>query len=86
MYKIGYNSCTTLRKLCVSKHNQKMCLNWAQEKRSWTIDNWKKIVWSDKSRFTIFQNDGKIRVWHLQKEKYDINCFVPTIKHGGGGS
>ena len=33
----------------------------------------------------MFQNDEKIRVWRLQKEKYDINYLVLTMKHGGGG-
>jgi len=35
--------------------------------------------------FTLFQNDGKVHVWHLPKEKYDVNCLVPIVKHGGGG-
>ena len=78
-----YNSCTALRKPYVSEHNRKMRLNWTQKRHLWTIDNWKKIVWSDESRFTMFQNDGKIRVWCLQKEKYNINCLIPTMKHGG---
>ena len=55
-----YNSRTALRKPLVSKHNRKIRLNQAREKRSWTIDNWKNVVWSDESRFTLYQNDGKI--------------------------
>ncbi|GBC22304.1 IS630 family transposase [Rhizophagus irregularis DAOM 181602=DAOM 197198] len=85
LYGMGYNSCAALRKPCVSECNRKIRLNWARERRLWTINDWKKIVWSDESRFTMFQNDGKIRVWRLQKEKYDINYLVPTMKHGGGG-
>ncbi len=85
LYKMGYNSHTALRKPLVSEHNRKIRLNWAREKRSWTIDNWKNVVWSDESRFTLYQNDEKIRVWHLQEEKYKVSCLVPTVKHGGGG-
>jgi transposase len=85
LYNMGYNSCTALRKPSVSERNRKIRLNWARERRLWTIDDWKKVVWSDESRFTMFQNDGKIRVWRLTEEKYDINCLVPTVKHGGGG-
>ncbi|CAJ0627840.1 10373_t:CDS:2 [Entrophospora sp. SA101] len=32
----------------------------------------------------LHQNDGRQRVWHLPKEKYDVDCLVPTFKHGGG--
>ena len=41
----------------------------------WT-DDWGKVIWSDESRFTLFVR---------KKERYDINCIVPTIKYGGGG-
>jgi len=85
LYEMGYHSHTALRKPNVSEANRKIRLNWARERCLWTIDDWKKIVWSDESRFTLFQNDGKIQVWRLPKEKYDINCLVPTVKHGGGG-
>jgi len=85
LYEMGYNSRTALRKPNVSENNRKIRLKWARERRLWTIDDWKKVVWSDESRFTMFQNDGKTRVWRLPKEKYDINCLVPTVKHGGGG-
>jgi transposase len=40
---------------------------------------------SDESQFTLFRSDGRIRVWRLPKEKYDVDCVVPTVKHGGGG-
>ena len=45
----------------------------------------KKVIWSDESQFTLFQSDDRTRVWRLTKEKYDVNCVVPTVKHGGGG-
>ncbi len=43
------------------------------------------MVWSDEFRFTMFQNDGKIRVWRLVEKKYNVNCLVLTMKHGGEG-
>ena len=44
LYEMGYNSCTALRKPLVSEHNRKIRLNWAREKRLWTINNWKNVV------------------------------------------
>jgi transposase len=85
LYEMGYNSCTALRKPNISEQNRKIRLNWARERRFWTTNDWMKVVWSDESRFTMFQNDGKVRVWRLPNEKYDIDCLVPTVKHGGGG-
>lgn len=85
LYELGYHSRTALRKPLVSESNRKIRLCWARDKRFWGIDDWKKIVWSDESRFTLFQNDGKIHVWRLPKEKYDVSCLTSTVKHGGGG-
>jgi transposase len=60
LYEMGYNSRTALRKPNVSERNRKIRLNWTRERRLWSIDNWKKVVRSDESRFKLFQNDGKI--------------------------
>jgi transposase len=84
LYEMGYNSRTALRKPLISENNRKVRLNWVRKRRSWTIDNWKNVVWSDESRFTLYQNDGKIRVWRLQEEKYKVSCLIPTVKHDGG--
>jgi len=85
LYKMGYHSRTALRKPHISEPNRKVRLKWARERRFWTIDDWKRVIWSDESRFTLFQSDKKIHVWRLPNERYQVNCLVPTIKHGGGG-
>src|SRR5581483_11071071 len=85
LYEMGYHSRTALRKPHVSEPNRIIRLNWACERCFWSLNSWKKVVWSDESRFTLFQSDKKIHVWRLPKESHDVNCLVPTIKHGGGG-
>ena len=82
---MGYHSRIALRKPYISESNRHFRLKWSCERRLWTINDWKNVIWSDESRFTLFQNDGKVHVWRLPKEKYDVNCLVPTVKHGGGG-
>lgn len=85
LYEMGYHSRVALRKPYISELNRRFRLKWSRERRLWTTNDWKKVIWSDESRFTLFQNDGKIHVWRLPKEKYDVNCLAPTVKHGGGG-
>ncbi|CAJ0632481.1 7404_t:CDS:2 [Entrophospora sp. SA101] len=51
--------------------------------KNWNTE-WNYVIWSDESRYNLHQNDGRQRVWHLPKEKYDVDCLVPTFKHGGG--
>ncbi|KAK3555616.1 hypothetical protein QTP86_025639, partial [Hemibagrus guttatus] len=30
------------------------------EHKDWTLEQWKKVMWSDESRFTLIQSDGHI--------------------------
>jgi hypothetical protein len=85
LYEAGYHSRVAVRKPLISEKNRKDRLQWCKQHQKWTDEQWKKVIWSDESRFTLFQSDGRTRVWRLPKEKYDVDCIVPTVKHGGGG-
>ncbi|KAK1806128.1 hypothetical protein P4O66_012838, partial [Electrophorus voltai] len=45
-----------------------------REHKDWTLEQWKKVMWSDESRFTLFQSDGNIR----EKRGKDDLCFRST--------
>lgn len=57
---------------------------WCRDHATWTVDDWKRVVWSDESPFTLFQTTGRVYVWRTPKEAYDLQCLRPTVKHGGG--
>ena len=46
---------------------------------------WSKVLWSDESRFCLYQSDGRVYVRHRVVEEYIDACMVPTARHGGGG-
>ena len=46
------------------------------------LDYWKTVIWSDESKFTVFQSNGKVMVWRNTKEAFDPKCTAPTVKHG----
>jgi len=52
-------------------------------KKNW-INKWEKIIWSNESRFELFQNDSKSLVWHKVNEKYNVECLKPTVKNAIG--
>ena len=45
-----------------------------QRKKNWN-DEWKRIVWSDESRFALFESDGQVRVWRRSEEAYNKDCI-----------
>ena len=57
---------------------------WCRDHATWTVDDWKRVLWSDESPFTLFQTTGRVYVWRTPKEAYDLQCLRPTVKHGGG--
>ena len=48
------------------------------------MDFWKRILWSDESKFNLFGTDGKVMVWREPREEFQPACTVPTVEHGGG--
>jgi len=43
-------------------------------------------MWSDESRFTLFQSDGHIRVRREVDEVLHPSCLVPTVQACGNSA
>ena len=53
-------------------------------RRGWNLRAWRKIHWSDKSRFLIHVTDGRVRVWRHKATAYAPTNIQPTVPYGGG--
>ncbi|GFV36480.1 transposable element Tcb1 transposase [Trichonephila clavipes] len=53
----------------VTPQNGKQSLQWCRTHRHWIVDMWKTVIWSDESRFTVWQSDG--RVWWFGMGPFD---------------
>ena len=52
----GFYARVSVRKPFVSEANRTRRLKWCEERKSWN-DEWNSVIWSDESRYLIFQND-----------------------------
>ena len=60
-------------------------LQWAREHRNWTLEQWKKVAWSDESRFLFDHHvDGRVCVRRLPGEVMAPGCSVGRRRAGGG--
>ena len=46
-------------------------LRWALQFKDWTVEDWKRIVWSDESLVVLGLYRGKRRAWRLSKESHN---------------
>ena len=74
-----------MHKPLVSDANKAIRLAWCRERKDWTVDDWRKVIWSDESKFIIFNHARSTRVWRKVSEKYKVDCLVPTVKSNANG-
>ncbi|KAK3562667.1 hypothetical protein QTP86_004084 [Hemibagrus guttatus] len=61
------------------KHQQ-----WEREHQNWTMKQWKKVAWSDESRFPLHHMDGRVHVHRLLGEHMAPGCTMRRRQAGGG--
>lgn len=72
------------KKPMLSKKNVKKRLEWCKKHRDWTIDDWKRVVWSDETKINRFNSDGRVWAWIRDGENLQPRHVKVTVKHGGG--
>ena len=66
----GLNSCRPLNAPHSTDRQRQNRLNWCREHQAWIRATWKRILWTDESRFQCFLADGRQRVWRRRGERY----------------
>ena len=42
--------------------------------QDWTLEDWKRVIWSDETSVCLGSKRGAVRVWRTAREKYHITC------------
>jgi len=58
-------------------------LRYARNHRNWTARQWRNVLFTDESRFCLFGNDVRIRVWRRRRERFEANHVEPTQAFDG---
>ena len=59
-------------------------VRWCNRLRGWPFRNWRRIWFSDYSRFLLQKRDGRIRVYRRRNERFSFSCFQEVDSYGGG--
>jgi transposase len=68
----------------LSRVHRRKRLEWAERHASWTLDDWKRVIWTDESKINRFGSDGRVWVWKKAGEGLSDRLVEGTVKFGGG--
>jgi hypothetical protein len=70
----------------LKKAHRLECLKFARYHENWTVDDWKRILWSDETKINRIGSDGRAYTWKKKGESLSDRTTTPTVKHGGGNN
>ncbi|KAI7933206.1 hypothetical protein MJO28_017772 [Puccinia striiformis f. sp. tritici] len=82
IHEMGYNNRIAVKKPFINAKNREKRLAFANEHLEWTIADWSKVIWSDKSSFETGKLSQQVHVWRQAKEDMKPECLEPTFKSG----
>lgn len=84
LHEAGFEAMEKQEKPKLSSKNIKARLAFAKQHQSWTINDWKRVIWSDETKINRFCSDGRSWCWVGDGESLQPRHVKQTVKHGGG--
>ena len=72
------------KKPLLKPHPRRARMEFAERHLEWTIEDWKKVIWSDKTKINCLGSDGRKYVWKYVRESLSDSVVEGTVKFGGG--
>lgn len=75
---VAYGSTESAAKVhsCNDKHHRQQHLQWVHEQRNWTIEELKKVAWSDDSYFLVHHIVRGVRICRFTTDILATRCTV----------
>lgn len=80
----GMRSRSAARVPMLTAAHRRARLAYARQHVNWTMRQWNNVLFSDESRFCLYGNDRRPRVWRSQGERFSQNYTRPVAAHNGG--
>ncbi|MBW0540923.1 hypothetical protein O181_080638 [Austropuccinia psidii MF-1] len=85
IHKLGKASRISPRKPFLQPQDFQVFLVFTQEHRCWTIDDWEKVVWTNKSAFELGKKAHQVQVWHTPQDKWILKNLAVDHQSWYGG-
>jgi transposase len=80
----GLKAYVKKKKPLLTTRHRKARLEFAQKYSEWTVEDWKRVIWSDETKINRFGSDGLQYVWKKPGQPLSDREITPTLKFGGG--
>ena len=77
MKDVGLGACEKIPKPCLSQENVQEKLRFVRIYKEWTIEDWKRVVFSDEMKINCFNSDG--RTWCRVNDQKSVKGNVVRI-------
>jgi len=84
--KNDYVAVVKVKRPLLTKAHRQRRLKWALEHQNWTVEDWKRVLWTDETKINRIGSDGRVYVWKKKGEPLSDRTCLPTVKHGGGNN
>jgi hypothetical protein len=84
IYKANGGTRKQQKKPKLTAAHRKAHLAFARKYQEWTLDDWKRIIWSDETKINRYGSDGQQYVWGRKGESLGERGIQETVKFGGG--
>ena len=82
--KANFRAVVKAKKPLLTKAHRERRLFIAEKYRNYTVEDWKRVIWSDETKINRFGSDGHQFVWKKKGEPLSDRTTIPTVKFGGG--
>jgi hypothetical protein len=72
------------KKPLLSPRHRKQRLAFALKYKEWTVEDWKRVIWSDETKINRIASDGRQWMWRKAGEGLVEREVQGTVKFGGG--
>jgi transposase len=73
-----------VKKPYLSAKHRRQRMEFANKYKDWTVEDWRKVIWSDESKFEIFGSRRRQYYWKRPGEQLQDAHIQQTVKHNGG--
>ena len=81
---LGYEYVVKIKRQWLSNKHRQQRVDWCTQYTHWTLDDWRKMIFSDESTFYVLKRKNQCKIWRLEQEKLLPEPIQQTNTGDGG--